>query len=359
MYQDDIDEEVEKKPKKRFNIYNWYYNRKGKDSDKSDINALKKPSVKNFFKVLWSKLGKMVATNLMFVFGNFPIFFLLFGIAGFFDKFTPTPMYVSWGPLQGAITHNDIPHGGNESASALSGIFGIFGEMRTFSPATYVFFGLGLLVIFTWGFTKVGTTYIYRNMMSGEAIFPFSDFFYIVKRNKKQSFIIGIIDSLMTIAFVYNIYFLYTNYSYSINSLMLFLTLAMFILFTFIKPYAYIMIFTFDLKLSKIIKNALYFSILGIKRNMMMLLGMLLVIILNYFIFMVFMPLGLILPLLITFSIIDFMGVYAAYPNIIKYMMNDEDAKAVINRTFVAKEEIDDDSEELLESPSDDNTSNE
>ena len=216
----------------------------------------------------------------------------------------------------------------------------MFGEMRTFSTVTYVFFGIGLLVIFTWGFTKVGTTYLYRNMMSGEAIFPFSDFFYIIKRNKKQSLILGIIDALMTIAFIYNIYFLYSNYNAnSLNSIMLFLTLAMFIIFNFIKPYAYIMVFTFDLKLTKIIKNALYFSILGIKRNLMMLLGMVSVIILNYLIFLLFMPLGMIFPLIITFSLIDLMGVYAAYPNIIKYMMNEADAKAVINRTFVAKED--------------------
>ena len=345
MYQEDDIEE--KKPKKRFNIYNWFY-KKGKDSDKSDFNALKKPSVKNFFKVLWSRLGKLVTSNLIFVFGNFPLFFLLFGIAGFFDKFTPAPMYAVWGPIQGATAL-----GGNEAASALTGIFGVFGEMRTFSPVTYVFFGLGLLVIFTWGFTKVGTTYIYRNMMSGEAIFPFSDFFYIVKRNKKQSFIIGIIDAIMTILFIYNIYFLYTNYAYSINSLMLFLTLAMFILFNFIKPYAYIMIFTFDLKLSKIIKNALYFSILGIKRNLMMLLGVLLVIFVNYMLFLLFMPLGLILPILITFSVIDLMGVYAAYPNIIKYMMNEKDAQAVINRTFVSKDDEDNSVEET-----DENTDN-
>ncbi|MBQ7352888.1 MAG: YesL family protein [Clostridia bacterium] len=339
MYQNDTDEP--KRQKKKFNLFNWYF-KDGKESNKSDFNALKKPTLGNFFKVLGTKLGKLLTTNLIFVFGNFPVFFLLFAISGFFDKFTPSPMYTAWGPLQGAVSIS-----GNEAASSLTGIFGVFGEMRTFSPVTYVFFGLGLLVIFTWGFTKVGTTYIYRNMMSGEAIFPFSDFFYIVKRNKKQSFILGIIDALMTIAFIYNIYYLYTNYNASsLNSLMLFLTLAMFIIFNFIKPYAYIMIFTFDLKLTKIIKNALYFSILGIKRNLMMLLGIIIVIIINYGIFLLFMPLGMILPLLITFALIDLMGVYAAYPNIIKYMMNEKDAKAVINRTFVSK----DDEEELTES---------
>lgn len=340
MYQNDTEEPKIKK--KKFNLFNWYF-KDGKESNKSDFNALKKPTVGNFFKVLGSKLGKLLTTNLIFVFGNFPIFFLLFAISGFFDKFTPSPMYTVWGPLQGATSL-----GGNASASSLTGIFGIFGEMRTFSPVTYIFFGLGLLIIFTWGFTKVGTTYIYRNMMSGEAIFPFSDFFYIIKRNKKQSFILGIIDALMTIAFIYNIYYLYTNFNASsLNSLMLFLTLAMFIIFNFIKPYAYIMIFTFDLKLTKIIKNALYFSILGIKRNLMMLLGVIIVIVINYGIFLLFMPLGMILPLLLTFAIIDLMGVYAAYPNIIKYMMNEKDAVAVINRTFASKE-----NEEEIEIPS-------
>ena len=49
-------------------------------------------------------------------------------------------------------------------------------------------------------------------------------------------------------------------------------------------------------------------------------------------IFMILMPLGAILPFIITFAICDFIGVYTAYPVILKYMVSEEDKKAVINR---------------------------
>lgn len=328
--------------KKKFNIFDWYYKRQEKKGPVKDINALKEPTLVNFFKLLWRKLNKLLSANLIFIIGNFPIFFVLIGITGIFDNFSATPMYLAWGPLQGAI---DI--GADPTLSNLSGVYGVHGEMRTFGVGTFIFIGLGLLLLVTWGLVKVGTTYIYRNLMSGEAVFPLTDFFYIIKKNWKQSLLLGLIDGIITAMLVYNIYYLFTNFNANdLNAFMLFLTVAMFILMMFIRPYAYIMVFTFDLKLSKIIKNALYFTVLGIKRNFMALLGIIIVVALNYGLFLLFMPLGAILPFILTIAIIDFMGVYAAYPNIIKYMMDEEDAKAVINRTFVEKAEediIDDD----------------
>ncbi|MBQ7760819.1 MAG: hypothetical protein IJ400_02075 [Clostridia bacterium] len=331
----------DKKTKKRFNIFDWYY-KGGKESDKKEINALKKPSIKNFFILLWRKLTKLLSANLIFVFGNFPLFFLLLAVSGFLDKFSPAPMYLAWGPLEGAITTDSALNSGdlNPVFSTLAGVFGIHGEMRTFSIPTYILFALGLLIIFTWGFTKVGTTYLYRNLMSGEAVFPLSDFFYIIKKNIKQSLIVGIIDSLMTIAFIYNIFYLFNNFNAStLNAFMLFMTVIMFIVFSFIKPYVYIMIFMFDLKISQIIKNALYFTILGIKRNMVALVGSILLILLNYGLFLLFMPLGAILPFIITISVLDFMWVYAAYPNILKHMMDEADAKAIIEHRFNYEED--------------------
>lgn len=326
----------DKKQKKRFNLFDWYY-KGGKDSDKKEINALKTPSIKNFFILLWRKLSKLLSANLIFVFGNFPLFFLLLAISGFLDNFSPSPMYLVWGPLEGAMSVDNVINFGNLNPifTAISGVFGIHGEMRTFSIPTYVFFALGLLIIFTWGFTKVGTTYLYRNLMSGEAVFPLSDFFYIIKKNVKQSLIVGIIDSIMTIAFIYNIFYLFNNFNTnSLNAFMLFMTVIMFIIFSFIKPYVYLMIFTFDLKITQIIKNALFLTVLGIKRNMVALIGSGILILINYGLFLLFMPLGAILPFIITISILDFMWVYAAYPNIIKHVMDEKEAKAIIERKF-------------------------
>ncbi|MBQ7225022.1 MAG: hypothetical protein IJX02_00295 [Clostridia bacterium] len=325
---DELEDKGEaKQKKKKFNLFDWYY-RQGKASDKEDVNYLKQPTIANFFKLLWKRLGKLISANLIMTFGNFPIIFVLIAMSNVFSEISVSPLYQAWGPIYGAATFGTTP-----TTSALLGAFGAHAEVSVINTPTIVFYCLGALIIFTWGFTKVATTYLYRNMMSGDAVFPFSDSLYVIKRNVRQSLIFGIIDALIIVMFAYNIYFLFINYNANdLNSFMLFLTIAMVIFYSFARHYAYIMIFTFDLKLTKIIKNALFFTILGIKRNLVALVGTFLVIALNYFIFMVFMPLGILFPFVITLAICDLMAVYAAYPNIIKYMMDERDAQAIIEK---------------------------
>ncbi|MBE6674173.1 MAG: hypothetical protein E7596_03590 [Ruminococcaceae bacterium] len=330
--------------KKRFNLFDWYY-RQGKASDKEEINSLKDPSLINFFKLLWKRLGKLISANLIVTFGNFPIFFVLIAMSNILSESSVSPLYQAWGPIFGASAF-----GSNATTTALLGAFGAHAKVSVINTPTIVFYCLGALIIFTWGFTRIGTTYIYRNMMNGDPVFPLSDALYVIKRNIKQSLLIGIIDALIIAMFAYNIYFLTLNYNAGgLNPFMLFLTVAMAILYIFARPYAFIMVFTFDLKLTKIIKNALFFTVLGIKRNIVAFIGIFLVVALNYFIFMVFMPLGVLLPFVITISICDFAAVYAAYPNIIKYMMDERDAKAIIEkRHFDDDESINDNIEETI-----------
>ena len=311
--------------KKKFNIFDWYF-KGGKDSGKLDVNALEKPTLKNFFKVLWKKLGKLFSCNLLFVFCNFPIFFFLLAVSGLFSDSVSAPLFQSWGPMYGAMGFEN-----STTSSLFSGIVGVHTETTIINTPTIILYALTLLLFFTLGFIKVGTTYIYRNMMSGEAIFPLSDFFYVIKKNVKQSLILGFIDAFFIAMFGYNIYFLWSSYGTgSMNNFMFFFTLMMLIVYSFVRPYAYIMVFTFDLKLGKIIKNSLYFLILGIKRNIAALFGVILVVLINIGIFVLFNPLGLVLPFIITVAICDFIGVYTAYPVILKYMVSDEDRRKLI-----------------------------
>ena len=320
------EQENSKKARKRFNIFDWYY-RKGKANDKADINALKSPSIVNFFKLVWFKINKLFLANIIFAFGNFPIVFLLIAISGMFDKHSYSPVSLSWGPFQAALQGTQ-----NYASSALIGIHGLHNSTQVYSIVTIICFLLSLLTIFTWGFTKVGTTYIYRNIMSGDPVFPLSDFFYIIKRNVKQSLIVGALDFIILAFLLYDIVFLFKNSENSFNLFMMFLTGAMLIFYIFIRPYIYLMVFTFDLKLGKIIKNACSFAILGIKRNLVALLGCAVVVAVNLGLTIIFAPIGIVLPFFITIALFDFIGVYAAYPNIIKYMMNEEDARNIVER---------------------------
>lgn len=328
-------EENEQK-KNKFNLFDWYFKGKEKENNTVDINALENPSVGTFFKVLWKKLNKLLSSNLLFVFGNFPIFFLILGLSAIFTETVSAPTCQAYGPLFGAMGFQN-----SASTSFLSSILSPHVRTPVINTITIVLYVLSILIIFTLGFTKVGTTYLYRNMMSGEPVFPVSDFFYVIKKNWKQGLILGIIDSIFIGMFIYNIYYLFMNYSSApLNGVMLFFTIAMAIVYSFARPYAYLMVFTFDMKLKKIIKNALFFTILGIKRNFVALLGIILVVLINVALCVVFLPLGAILPFIITFAICDFISVYAAYPVILKYMVSDEDRKKIIYRTQISDEEF-------------------
>ncbi len=331
--------------KKKFNLFDWYFKGAGKDNDKLDVNVLEKPTIANFFKVLWKKMGKLLSANLLFIFGNFPILFFIIGLSGMLSESASAPLYHSWGPIYGALKFDN-----NASSSILSSIFGTHTVTTIINTPTIVFFALGALILFTLGFTKVGTTYIYRNIMNGEAVFPLSDFFYVIKKNIKQALILGIIDGLFIAMFVYNIVYLSNAYNAStMNSIMFFFTIAMCIVYSFIRPYAYIMVFTFDLKIRQIIKNAMYFVILGIKRNIVAMLGVLVIILLNYALFMIFMPIGIILPFIITIAICDFIGVYAAYPVILQYMVDEKDRNRIIYKIDIDEEDNSENHEEITE----------
>ena len=98
------------------------------------------------------------------------------------------------------------------------------------------------------------------------------------------------------------------------------------ILYTVFRFYTYLMIVTFDMKLIKVFKNALIFTVLGIKRNIMALLGLLLVSAIAFVPIMLLVPLGLgvalVLPLIYYLGVCAFIYTYAAYTVIKKYMID-------------------------------------
>lgn len=324
MNNNDFEDELEpldneSPKKKKFNIFNWYFNRSNeKELKRKPIDALKEPNVANFFKLTWRNLTKLCTTNIIFIFANIPLIFLLIGAADFFGNDTLAPQYQQWGIFNGALLFDNSP-----VLSTYANDFSAKVTIDALSTGSIICFCIGLLTLFTWGFANVGTKYIYRNILLGEPIFPLKDFLYIIKRNVKQCLIFGIIDALIIAMFCSNTMFLINRFTYQGNAFMLALTLIMIVLYSFMRNYAYIMIFTFNLPLRKIIKNSAYFIFLGIKRNFVAFLGVLTVIIVNIGLgFLYLLPIALILPFIITIAFSDFMSVYAVYPNIDKYMVD-------------------------------------
>ena len=85
---------------------------------------------------------------------------------------------------------------------------------------------------------------------------------------------------------------------------------------------------TFDLSIAKILKNSLIFALVGWKRNILALLGIVAAVFLNLMLFSsgFLIPIGIAMPLVALFAVIQYISAYAAWFKI-KQIMIDPYAK--------------------------------
>jgi len=314
---DHTEPELKKKKRMTLNPFENMYRKDGKGVEKDEVKVLDKPGIANFFKLLRRRLNHIFSVNLLLIFGNFPIFFALFALA-YTTADAVAPSSQMFPLISGAAAFDQGP-----AVTTLLGVFGKIKSVSIFSTSTYVFLGLALLFVFTFGLVNIGTTYILRNIIKGEPVFIMSDFKYAIKRNLKQGIIFGIIDVLMIVILLYDFMYYRLNAGFSgLFSTMYVVGFGMLILYFFARMYAYLMIITFDMKITKVLKNCIYFSVLGFKRNIMMLIGTVAIVYLNLVLFYVFVPIGIIIPFIILFGFIQYMSVYCAYPKIKQIMID-------------------------------------
>ena len=132
----------------------------------------------------------------------------------------------------------------------------------------------------------------------------------------------------------YDIVFFYFNMGAYIGSMMFYAAVALGIVYFIMRFYIYNLIITFDLSLPKIIKNAFIFSALGIKRNIVAFIGIVLLVLLDYYLLIVLLPLGIMLPIIVLYGYCAYIASYAAWPKIKEIMVDpyaaqntDEDAE--------------------------------
>lgn len=303
--------------KKRFNLYEMFSgDRNGKGVSKSD--RITDFSVVNFFKLYTRNFGKMIGLNLLYLFGNFPLLFYLFARSGNVSKQSLAPIHLLYSSLHGVILSGNA----NPVTAALNGIYGCRTIAYVPTTVTYVFLGLSALVLFTFGFVNVGCAYIQRNLVKCEPVFFMSDFFYAIRRNWRQALVYGILDCLFLVLLGYDIVFFYYNIGAFFNNMCFYVSLLLSVVYFVMRFYIYIMMLTFDLSIFKLLKNALIFTVLGFKRNVMAIFGMILTAALVYWIFMLYPPLGMLLPLFLMISTMTFMATYAAFPKIKQIMID-------------------------------------
>lgn len=175
-----------------------------------------------------------------------------------------------------------------------------------------------LVSVILLGPAGAGMTYVLRNFAREEHAFVFSDFRDKFKENFKQAALYNLLYTAVTSVIVVAAYFYFRQLSQSaFFYLPLVLSLACFLIITFMNFYMYTMIVTFRMTLRQMLKNAFIFSVLGILSNIITFVitgGLMLLLVL-------FFPITLLFVLTMACSTIAFIATFNAYPRIERYMI--------------------------------------
>jgi len=336
---------MKEKRKKRFNFFNM--NRDGKGVKKEDVAI--PPTFLNFFKTLPRRFNKILSLNILML-GRLPMYALLILLVSyvFYDQgsifstifatvgtLLGNSISVASDPALGTFSGVFVASGSmsgntvNEATGTFSTYLSIFGqaiEMPTYSVLfCCVIIGLFLFSVITWGWQSVGCTYIARGLVRAEPIFTFSDYFRGIKKNFKQGFFLGLIDAFALLILTVDFCYLYNNTTSILLEIMLWGISGIFIIYLVLRKYIYMLAITFDMKILKIFKNALIFTVLGIKRNLLGSVSSIILFVLNIMLGIVCLSFNFIIPLIL--PLVYFIGMslyisaYSVYPVIDKYMI--------------------------------------
>ena len=305
----------EKKKSKLFSFFD--YNR---DNRPDAVEEDTTPTIKRYFKLLGRRFWKLVTLNLMMLPLIIPALICFYLYVSM--KQTPVAGEVLLPQLMGANAVSGTP-----TTTLLIDLFGAQQNIPVFTPWTYV--GMGICIAFlviTFGWQNIGASYIVRNMVRGDPVFIWSDYFYAIKRNLKQGFFLGLIDAVVLFTLGFDIVYFWGRTGTFTLDAGFYVTLALIIIYFLMRFYIYLLLVTFDLSIYKILKNALIFSMLGFKRNIMGVLGIALITGLHILLIplLITTPLSglpIILPFLWYLAAVTFTSAYAAYPIIDRYMI--------------------------------------
>lgn len=308
----------QKKEKRGLKLFDFQREGPGISKRSADLGT----GMKRFFVSFKEKFDKILYVNILMVLGNFPLIFLIMAFSGYSKVSSTLPTY--------DVFQNLIPFYSEQSASpltmALYAVSGIQNPILVPTTLTYVFYAIGALAVFTFGCVNVGSAYILRNIAMSEPVFVWHDFWYAIKRNWKQALPFGIIDIIINAVLIFNIYNMVISEQTFFESTMMWMNVIIFVIYFFMRYYIYVQMVTFKLSIFKIIKNSMIFALLGFKRNIVALLGIVVGILLEVlFIFGaggILMPFGVAAPLAILFSAFAYMKVYAAYFKIKEVMID-------------------------------------
>ncbi|MBE7051535.1 MAG: DUF624 domain-containing protein [Ruminococcaceae bacterium] len=249
-----------------------------------------------FFEILGSKIGKLTQLNLIYTLAIFP---LLFGLYFSLEL--------------------------NRNLTSISDIF----KIPVFKIAPdYISLIILAVSLFITGPATAGFTYVIRNMQRREHAWVLSDFWEHFRKNFKQGFIMSVVDlvgyTLLYVAYYFYVYVAPVDMPQmgsAMPNIAAGLIIAVTVIFTWAHFYIYTMMVTFELKFSKLFKNAVIFAIGKLPLNIFItiIVGAVLAGCLYLF---VLSPMVLaIIAGLILFSLIGLIVVFSTYPTIDKLML--------------------------------------
>lgn len=310
---------MDNKKKRRFKLFDLQKEGKGISKNQATLE----PGLKRFFISYKNNFGKIVTVNIIMVLCNFPIFFLIAALSGVSQNDIYFPLSDLFQNVNGIF---EADGGVTPYKMTLFAIEGLQKQDLAPSVMTYVMYAVSALTLFSFGPVNAGTAYVLRNIAAGEHVFVWADFKYAVKRNWKQALPFGIIDVIISAWLCWNIYTMIVAPGQFITSVLVWSNIVLLIFYFFMRYYIYVQMVTFKLSVFKIFKNSLIFSLLGIKRNVMALLGILFVLMLEIFFLFgtgaILLPLAVAAPLTVLFSTFAYMKVYASYFKIKQIMID-------------------------------------
>jgi uncharacterized membrane protein YesL len=134
--------------------------------------------------------------------------------------------------------------------------------------ANLVYVLLSIPVV-TCGLADVGLTYVTRNFARETHAFVPSDMFDMIRKKWKKALPMGILGMVVLAVCFFDIFFFWQNSTGWLGMIGLSASFLIFIIVDFMSYYIYMMMITFDFSFKQLLKNSFAFAMVGIKRNML------------------------------------------------------------------------------------------
>ncbi len=156
----------------RFQSIFRFRDRDGKGVEKGEDT---RPTLKNFFKQFSRKFSHLLSLNVLMLLQVVPIIVAIFAFLT--TPMTPSQSSAIFAPLYGSSLIT--PSG---TTSLILGLEALPLNIPVFQPASYWIIALcAVFLLLTLGLQSVGSFYVLRGLVRGEATFVFGDYFYGIK----------------------------------------------------------------------------------------------------------------------------------------------------------------------------------